>query len=438
MNLRAPGNVRGMRVLLAGATGAIGRYLVPQLLEAKHEVIGITRVAGALAKYDGVREIVADVLDRDAFLDAIDDVKADAIIHQLTSLSRTPATFRDMRMTNRLRAEGTSTLIAAAKRIGAKKFVAASFFGGYGFLDLGDETVDEHSPFGEPDGRSDAVLRALLSLEQQVHAFGGVTLRYGLFYDSVASTTGPISRTWNGVLPMLHLSDAAHAAVLALAKGKPGTAYNVADSNPISYRTREFERAAAAGLKPPAQYPDGVLRVAAPFGSLLLTRQSIRMSSDKAAAELGWAPEFASLTDGLTRVPSREALIPLASSTPPPPVAEESPVAEPVEAPEPEHAEPEPEHAEPEHAEPEPPEAEPVEAPEPEAAQPEAEPEPEAAEPEDSEPEPPVAEPEPEPQADEPVEAPESEDSTSNDPDDSTDPFGDVDAAIARIGTRRD
>ena len=415
MNLRAPGNVRGMRVLLAGATGAIGRYLVPQLLEAKHEVIGITRVAGALAKYDGVREIVADVLDRDAFLDAIDDVKADAIIHQLTSLSRTPATFRDMRMTNRLRAEGTSTLIAAAKRIGAKKFVAASFFGGYGFLDLGDETVDEHSPFGEPDGRSDAILRALLSLEQQVHAFGGVTLRYGLFYDSVASTTGPISRTWNGVLPMLHLSDAAHAAVLALAKGKPGTAYNIADSNPISYRTREFERAAAAGLKPPAQYPDAVLRVAAPFGSLLLTRQSIRMSSDQAAAELGWAPEFASLTDGLTRVPSREALIPLASSTPPPPVAEESPVAEPVEAPEPEHAESEP------------PEAEPVEAPEPEAAGSE-----------DSEPEPSVAEPEAEPPVDEPVEASESEDSTSNDPDDSTDPFGDVDAAIARIGTRRD
>src|ERR1700761_5595743 len=100
-----------MRVLLAGASGAIRRYLVPQLIAAKHDVIGITRTAGSLAG-TGAREIVADVLDRPALLAALAGVKADAVVHQLTSLTKPPVTYKSMRETNRLRAEGTSTLIA--------------------------------------------------------------------------------------------------------------------------------------------------------------------------------------------------------------------------------------------------------------------------------------------------------------------------------------
>src|ERR1019366_9554993 len=114
-----------MKVLLAGASGAIGRHLVTQLIKAKHEVIGITRTPGSLAS-TGAREVVADVLDRASLLGALDGIRADAVIHQLTSLKKAPSTRRAMGETNRLRAEGTSTLIAAARRVGAKKFVAAS------------------------------------------------------------------------------------------------------------------------------------------------------------------------------------------------------------------------------------------------------------------------------------------------------------------------
>ncbi|HEY5229758.1 MAG TPA: NAD(P)-dependent oxidoreductase, partial [Galbitalea sp.] len=293
-----------MRVVLAGATGAIGRYLVPQLLAANHEVIGITRNEGSLAG-SGAREIVADVLDRPALLAALDGVKADAVIHQLTALSKAPASARDMRETNRLRTEGTSALIAAARRLGAKKFVAASFFGGYGLLDHGREPVIESTPFGELDGRGDAVQTALLSLEQQVHAFGGVCLRFGLFYDgavsavSSVSAVSPVSATWNGVLPMLHVSDAAAATVRALAKYKPGAIYNIADDQPVTYRDREIARAAAAGLRAPRELPDAVLRLGAPFGGLLLTRTSIVLSTARAATELGWTPEYPSLSKGL-------------------------------------------------------------------------------------------------------------------------------------------
>src|ERR1700748_853387 len=161
-----------MRVLLAGASGAIGHYLVHQLLEAKHELIGLARTPVSLSG-TGVREIVADVLDRSALLGALDGVKADAVVHQLTALSKPPLSHKDMRMTNRLRTEGTSALIAAARKVGAKKLVAASFFGGYGYNDLGRDPLTESAAFGEQDGRNDSGLLALLSLEQQVRALRG-------------------------------------------------------------------------------------------------------------------------------------------------------------------------------------------------------------------------------------------------------------------------
>jgi nucleoside-diphosphate-sugar epimerase len=317
-----------MRVLLAGASGAIGRYLLPQLIEAKHQVIGITRSAGSLAG-TGAREVVADVLDRPALLAALDGIKADVVIHQLTALSKAPARSRDMRETNRLRTEGTSTLIAAARKVGAKKFVAASFFGGYGLSDHGRTPVLESDPFGELDGRADAVQTALLSLEQQVRAFGGVSLRFGLFYDSTTTSVSPVSSTWNGVLPMVHLSDAAAATVRVLAKYKAGAIYNIADDRPLTYRAREIARASAAGLRPPVRLPDGMLRLAAPFGALLLSGTSIRLDTSKAHTELGWAPQYPSLLEHLGSAAPVHAnlVIPDAAPTP---VAKVEPEPEPV------------------------------------------------------------------------------------------------------------
>jgi nucleoside-diphosphate-sugar epimerase len=288
-----------MKVLLAGASGAIGRYLVPQLINAKHEVIGITRTPGSLAG-TGAREVVADVLDRAGLLAALEGIKANAVIHQLTSLRNPPTTLRSMRETNRLRTEGTSALIAAARKVGAHKLVAGSFFGGYGLFDHGSEPLTESAPFGEIDGRADSVQRALLSLEQQVHAFGGVSLRFGLFYDSTTSAVSPVSRTWDGLLPMLHVSDAAAATVRALTKYKAGAVYNIADDHPMTYRAREVARAAAAAdVRPPTRLSDGLIRLVAPFAGLLLTRASLTLSTARAATELGWKPQYPSLLECL-------------------------------------------------------------------------------------------------------------------------------------------
>ena len=377
-----------MRVLLAGASGAIGHYLVPMLIEAKHQVIGITRRPGSLAG-TGAEEIVADALDRQGLLTALAGVKADAVVHQLTALAKPPTSYASMRETNRLRSEGTSTLIAAARLIGAKKFVAASFFGGYGFGDLGRAPLTESAPFGEADHRNDAVLLALLTLEQQVRAFGGVSLRYGLFYDSTTTSVSPVSRTWNGLVPMVHHKDAARAVVLALAKYKAGSVYNIADDHPMTYRDREVARAEAAHLRPPRQLSDGMLRLGAPFGSMLLTRTSMVLDSSRARAELKWTPEFPSLLEALGR-PRPVVVEELAAPAEPVVVSVET-VEEPVEA-----------AVEPEHS---------VVIAEPEvSAKPEA-----SAESEQTE---------------------ESEDAV-DDSDSAGDPFAKVTAAIARIGSRK-
>lgn len=114
-----------MKVLIAGATGAIGVPLSRTLLAAGHEVLGITRspTGGAKLSATGVQPIIADALDRSALMSALNGVSADAVVHQLTALTKAPAKHKDMIQTNRLRTDGTKNLLDAARVVGAGKFV---------------------------------------------------------------------------------------------------------------------------------------------------------------------------------------------------------------------------------------------------------------------------------------------------------------------------
>lgn len=287
-----------MHVLLAGATGVIGSRLLPRLLDAGHTVTGLSRHPERLDD-SGADAIGADLLDRTAVLEAMSGRSFDAVIHQATDLHRPPITYASMRITNRLRSEGTSTLIAAARATGATRFVTASIFYGYGFDDHGAVEVVETAEFGRPaHDQLDAVQFALASNEQQVRAFGGVSLRYGLFYGD--GNVSPVaSADWCGVLPVVHLDDAASAAVRALEHGKPGQAYNVADENPVSWRELQQAAAIADGRRMPMLVPSWTLRSSAPFAAHLLTATSMRLSTHKAKRELGWTPEYPSFADGL-------------------------------------------------------------------------------------------------------------------------------------------
>jgi nucleoside-diphosphate-sugar epimerase len=285
-----------MRVLLAGASGDMGRHVLPLLTRAGHTVTALTRRPASASEL-GVQSVVADLLDRPRVLDAVAGLEFDAVIHQATALKRAPRRYSHVSTTNRLRMEGTSTLLAAAKATGATRFVTASVFYGYGFDDFGDRVLDEDAAFGErPGGEVDAVFRSLQSNEQQARAFGGVALRYGLLYRGRGAIP-TVPSDWRGELPFVHVDDATVAA--AALDAAPGSVYNVVDDTPASWREVHEARASAFDLPEPTRVPSWLIRRAAPFGALLLTETSMRVSNARARADLGWAPAFPSYVEGI-------------------------------------------------------------------------------------------------------------------------------------------
>lgn len=299
-----------MRVLVAGAAGAIGVPLTRQLREHGHEVYGLTRdPARARALADrGVRAVVADALDRAALLRAVDGITADAVVHQLTALTRPPLRYADMTATNRLRVEGSANLLAAAEVVGAGRFLTQSIVLGYGFRDHGDRVLTEDDPFGVPQGgRLDPTLAALRDAEAMAFsAPHGVALRYGMFYGGDAGGLRatlmrrrlPMTRD-GGVLPWVHVEDAAAATVAALAHGRAGTAYNVADDEPTTMARIYTALAEAFGAPPPRRAPDWLLRLAAPYAATFALDTGIRVSTARARADLGWRPRYPSYREGV-------------------------------------------------------------------------------------------------------------------------------------------
>jgi nucleoside-diphosphate-sugar epimerase len=214
-----------MRIFLAGATGAIGRRLVPLLIAAGHQVTGTTRSAEATRKLEatGASAAIVDVYDAAALERAAIGARPEVVVHQLTDL---PQAFDEKNLAAsyprnaRIRVEGTRNLIAAARAAGARRFIVQSIAFAYA---PGREPYVEDDPLNLADGPRLVTVRGAADMEQQVLASGmeGIVLRYGLFY-------GP--GTWNerpSRKPALHIDAAAQATVLALTRGTPGI-YNIA------------------------------------------------------------------------------------------------------------------------------------------------------------------------------------------------------------------
>lgn len=305
-----------MRVLLAGATGTLGTELVAQLRDAGHDVLGITRSAPGAKRLagSGVTPVVADLMDRDALLAAVDGHAADAVVHQATAITGMPLFHRDLYATGALRDTGTANLLAAARRVGARRFVTQSFFLGYGYRDHGTEPVTEDHPFAEPgQGAFDVHMTSMRANERQAfHTPGidGIALRYGMFYGPEVSTRRLMDMARKRMLPavrpagvvsLVHIHDAASACVAALDRGEPGQAYNVADEEPVGFDAYVRALAGAAGAPAPLTVPAWML-AAAPYMRALMVRTRIRLSSERAKRELGWAPAYPSYREGLSTI----------------------------------------------------------------------------------------------------------------------------------------
>ncbi|MBY8872339.1 NAD(P)-dependent oxidoreductase [Micromonospora sp. PLK6-60] len=300
-----------MRVLLAGASGAVGMPLTRRLVAAGHEVVGISRsrTNAERLRGAGAEAVVADVLDREGLLTAVRGERADAVIHELTALGNTK--MRDaFQGTNALRTTGTANLLAAARTVGAHRFVTQSIMFGYGYHDHGPRVITEDDPFGEPvSGTLGQAVAAMRSAEEQTFAadeLDGVVLRYGLFYgrDSMTSMLVNLVRRRRlpvpasaGFVNFIYLEDAAAATVCALEKGRAGQAYNVVDDEPVRWGDYLDTLAAAVGARRPWRVPSWLLRPVPYLHALMGT--SMRVSNAKAKRELGWAPSVPTYREGI-------------------------------------------------------------------------------------------------------------------------------------------
>ncbi len=309
-----------MRVFVTGASGAIGSRLVPQLIEAGHEVVGSHHSAASaeLLRTLGAEPVRLDLLDAGAVRKAVLESEPEAIVHQATALADVKFA-RNMdkvtAKTNELRTRGTDALLAAAREAGVRRFVAQSVaaFGRYaregGPIKTEDDPLDPTPPASSREG-----VAALAHLERAVTDFGGVALRYGVFYGAandgtvkpVRARQFPIVGDGGGIWSWIHLDDAAAAAVLALEHDGPAI-YNVVDDDPAAVRDWLPVLADALGAKPPRHLPVSLARLLAGEFVVVLSTEARGASNAKAKRELGWAPRYTSWRTGFPAVYSARA-----------------------------------------------------------------------------------------------------------------------------------
>ncbi len=289
-----------MKVLLAGATGAIGRPLTRALIGSGHEVLGLARSPSAAATVTalGGRPVLADALDLDGLLRAVQGIRADAVIHELTALKKPKLRLGNSDPSTLLRVQGTTHLLAAARVLGARRFLTQSLILGYGYTDHGSKMLTEQDPFGlHTGGIAGSVVKGLRSTEEQTFAaegIDGIALRYGILYGpgtwfdpKPGASTIPVPTTGGSVMSWIHVDDAATATVAALEHGHAGQAYNIVDDSPMTWADKATETA-AHGAKA-RRFPAWLLRPVPYLGRLML-RTGMRVANDKATRELQWKP----------------------------------------------------------------------------------------------------------------------------------------------------
>lgn len=305
-----------MRVLIAGATGAIGRKLVPALVAAGHEVTGTSRSVERATELVGLgaTPAVLDALDPVATKATVEWAQPDVIVHQLTALPKVP----DLRKhdayeaTDRLRREGTANLVAAAVDAGVKRMVAQSIAFAYAFSGpaIKDEAAalatDAPSPFG-------TTVKAVAELERQVTQtpqVAGTVLRYGWFYGpgtyfahdgfiagEVRKRRYPLIGSAQGITSFIHTDDAATATLAAIESEVTGT-FNIVDDEPLALSAWLPLYANALGAKPPLRVPRLAARLAAGPVVAQMATEMRGASNAKAKQELDWNPRLPSVRDG--------------------------------------------------------------------------------------------------------------------------------------------
>lgn len=307
-----------MKIFVTGGTGALGKFLLPQLLEQGHEVVALTRSVDRAEPIErlGASAVIADPLDKQAMTAAVRRAEPEVIIHQLSAL-KSAGNFKkfddDFALTNRFRTEVTDTLLAAARTIGTQRLIVQSFCG-WPYARKGGPVKTEDDPLDpKPPEGFVKTLAAIKYMESKIHSvpnLAGIALRYGNFYGagSSISKTGAVGKMvkkrklaivggGGGIWSFIHLSDAARATVAAISRGEPGI-YNIVDDEPAKVSAWVPVLAKAVGGKPPRRIPHWL-------GELLIGKAGVSMltqvrggSNAKAKRDLEWTPQYASWRRG--------------------------------------------------------------------------------------------------------------------------------------------
>ena len=306
-----------MKIFLAGATGAMGRQLVPRLVAAGHDVVGMTRrESNQPALYElGATPVLADALDPEHVAAAVARAEPQVIIHQLTAISRlNPRTFdRDFALTNRLRTEGTDHLLSAGRAVGVERFIAQSYTS-WPYARTGGPVKDEDAPLDPKPARemreSMAAIRHLEEAVVGAEWTTGIVLRYGGFYGPGTSMAPggeqfemlrkrrlPIVGDGGGVWSFVHIADAAEATVAAVERGERGV-YNIVDDPPAPVSEWVPALAKQLGAPKPWRVPRPLARLAAGEAGVVMMTEIRGASNAKAKGELAWMPRHPSWRQG--------------------------------------------------------------------------------------------------------------------------------------------
>lgn len=315
-----------MRVFVAGATGAIGRKLVPRLVAAGHEVHGMTLSERKQAMLYGLGAVpvVADALDPEAVAKAVGKAEPDVIVHQLTAIGPLDMRHfdRSFALTNRLRTEGTDYLLSAGQAMGVRRFVAQSYFAGYARTGGPVKTEEDPLDPAPPQGMRETAA-AIRHLEEAVLGARwteGIVLRYGGFYgpgtslapdgeqsELVRKHKYPLVGDASGVWSFIHVADAAEATVAAIEHGRAGI-YNVVDDDPATVAEWLPALAQELGAKKPMRVPRSIGRLFAGEVGVAMMTELRGASNAKAKRELGWRPAHRSWRQGFIDTTRREGL----------------------------------------------------------------------------------------------------------------------------------
>ena len=311
-----------MNVLVAGASGAVGRPLVPMLVEAGHEVVGTTRseARAEAIRAAGAEPAIVDVHDTEALQKVVAGASPEVVVNELTSL---PAEldFRDadaLEATNVLRREAGPALAAIAAEAGAKRLIAQSVAFFYAPTGGPIKTEDDplmRLPEGSPMAGGPPALQALERSTLETPGLDGLVLRYGYFYgpgtyyaadgstaEQVRKRRFPVVGKGTGIFSFVHTEDAAAATLAAIERGAPGI-YNVTDDDPAPLAEWLPVYAEAIGAKPPRRVPTFLARLIGGRDAADLATGLRGASNEKAKRELGWEPRYPSWRQGFREAP---------------------------------------------------------------------------------------------------------------------------------------